>query len=551
LSVGATLPVLFESSDSATVHADPANAVWLTLVYAIAGERFEQLVRRYYMALYHFRQQRSRPRLRSAIELKADGKQAALLGILEWIEQNKVERSKATCEGKTGTVFFDAHPDAEDESLPAVFRDFSKAPPSLTLILSGQGRPPCDGMCLLRAFLAAPLMDVGDDPTSVYRLLHSNPTFARTCGFLGPAAMKQPGELTSRRLPSLSVCAEFSEVMTRYGLWQLGRLEQVRENIDTGALEIENTVCFDTTHVEANSHCDNVVPPQANTAAQNEGDKPKHRKVPRLRKMCDCGRDKWEACEHPWTPTDQGAGIVFKGGTRVFWAHKASVVIFGESEIPFDVRACLYAAESDGKTLLPHLEMLERDLPEAISRIEHVVADAAYQGNRDAVERFREGVQLTVPVQARQVNPKLADSFDGIRCFTRIGIPICLGGHRFQLRGRDISDERYIFVAPDDASGKPVCATCPHAANCLKKGQRRHIRVHRRDLPQIHWDHPQHSVRSRQRYKVRTAVERAIKRMKVDLLGEHLTHRDVDRVQAHFDRKLLTLHILLAVNHSA
>jgi hypothetical protein len=45
-------------------------------------------------------------------------------------------------------------------------------------------------------------------------------------------------------------------------------------------------------------------------------------------------------------------------------------------------------------------------------------------------------------------------------------------------------------------------------------------------------------------------VERAIKRLKVDLRGEHLTHRDVHRVQAHFDRKLLTLHLLLAATAS-
>jgi hypothetical protein len=34
--------------------------------------------------------------------------------------------------------------------------------------------------------------------------------------------------------------------------------------------------------------------------------------------------------------------------------------------------------------------------------------------------------------------------------------------------------------------------------------------------------------------------------LKVDLNGEHLTHRDAHRVQAHLDRKLLTLHLLLA-----
>ena len=544
----ASAPLLFESSDSATVLGDPVNEEWLAVVSAVSFERFDELVRRYYVALYHFRQQPSRSRLPNAVEVDAKGKQLALEGMLETLEQGKADRKEAAEEGKDGKVLFDGKPDSKDENLPEVLRDFSKAPQSLTAILSGRGRPPCDGDCLLRAFLAAPLMGVGDDPTSVHRVLRSNPTFARACGFLGPDAMKQPWELTSRRLPSLSVCAEFSEVMTRYGLWHLARLEQVRENISSGALEIEDTVSFDTTHMEANSHCANVVPPGAEP--EKDGGKPKHRKVPRMRKWCDCGHEHWEVCEHPWSPTDQGAAVVVKGPTRIYWAHKASVAAFGASEIPFDVRICGYAAESDGRTLVPHLRLLERDLPEALKELAHILADDAYRHNGDVVEQFGQQARLTVPVHGKKVNPQLAGAFDGINRFTPAGIPICEEEHRFELRGRDIIEERYIWVAPDDDQGQPVCAACPLSGSCLGKGQRRHIRVPRRDLPQIDWDHPQHSVRNRARYGMRTGVERAIKRLKIDLNGEHLTHRDVHRVQAHLDRKLLTLHLLLAVSHS-
>lgn len=79
----------------------------------------------------------------------------------------------------------------------------------------------------------------------------------------------------------------------------------------------------------------------------------------------------------------------------------------------------------------------------------------------------------------------------------------------------------------------------------MNKGTRRHIRVAREDFPQIDWEHPQHLARNNARYQKRTGVERAIKRLKVDLNGEHLTHRDALRVQAHLERKLLTLHLLL------
>ena len=38
------------------------------------------------------------------------------------------------------------------------------------------------------------------------------------------------------------------------------RLEQVRSNLVSGVVEVEDPLCFDTTHLEAHSHCANVVP---------------------------------------------------------------------------------------------------------------------------------------------------------------------------------------------------------------------------------------------------------------------------------------------------
>ena len=155
--------------------------------------------------------------------------------------------------------------------------------------------------------------------------------------------------------------------------------------------------------------------------------------------------------------------------------------------------------------------------------------------------------QTIVPVHGRKPRSGLAEQFNGIDRFTPIGVPICDGGHRFEFFGRDILGHHYLWAAPLDEHDSPVCAGCPQAETCLKRGERRHIRVHRDDQPQIDWDYPQHSTRERARYQRRTGVERAIKRLKVDLHGEHLTHRDSLRVQAHLDRKLLTLHLLLEV----
>ncbi len=537
-----TASVLFESTDAPAVLTDPANQDWLAVVRAIAGERYELLERRYYTALYHFRRQRSRSTLPGCTQVSAQSKAQALQGMLDVLDARKASRKEQDGADKVD-VFVEARPDSQDESLPEALRDFSKPPPSLGDLLDGPGRPPCNALCLMRAFLAAPLLGVGDSPTSVHGLLRSNPTLARACGFLGRDALKQSFELSSRRLPSQSVCEEFSEVMTRYGLWHLARIEQVRDNLASGAVAIEDTLSFDTTHIEAHSHCANVVPADAKV---EEGKKPKHRKVPRMRKGCACGKEHWESCGHAWTPTDQGAAVVVKGPTRVYWAHKTSVVAFGDSEIPIDVRVLQYAAEHDGKTLVPHLEVLQRDVPEVVAPLRHVLADDAYKENREAVGCFGQQARLTVPVHPNgKSKAQIAASFDGINRFTPIGIPVCEAGHRLEMRGRDLSSERYIWAAPDDEKGDSVCAGCPLAATCLTKGTRRHIRVERNDFPQIHWDHPQHFARNNSRYQKRTGVERAIKRLKVDLNAEHLTHRDALRVQAHVDRKLLTLHLLL------
>jgi hypothetical protein len=537
-----TSPVLFESTDAHAVLSDSANEDWLALLRGVAGELFEDVASRYYAALSHFRRQQLRVPLPGRREVTASGKEQAFQAYLELMDERKRSEKAASSRDATA-IFVEAQPDSQDESLPECLRDFSNPPPALSTLLAGPGRPPCDAMCLMRAFLGAPLVVGSGSPTDVFRLLRSNPTYARACGFLGRGAKKQPGELTSRKLPSQSTCEEFSEVMTRYGLWQCARIEQVRENLASGVVELEDTVAFDTTHVEANSHCGNVVPADAKTKS---GKKPKHRKVPRLCKRCGCGKDEWESCEHSWVPTDQGAAVVVKGPTRIFWAHKTSVAAFGKSEIPIDVRCLQYAAEHDGKTLVPHLDLLARDFPEVIELLRHVLADDAYQGNDEAVAQFGNQAQLSVPIHpSRASKTKIAATYDGIDRFTPIGVPVCDAGHRFQMRGRDILGERYIWVAPDDDTGASVCQSCAKLLTCLKKGTRRHIRVDRFDFPQIDWEHPQHLVKNNKLYQRRTGVERAIKRLKVDLNAQKLTHRDGPRVQAHLDRALLSLHILI------
>ena len=536
-----TALLLFESSENHALINDPANEDWVTLLGELDDGRFDLVARRYYLALRHFRKQYSRPPIQGQIPIAAPGKEQAQQQMLAMLKQHNVSRNQTEGEQAT-TVFVETMP--QNDKLPEALRDSTKVPPPASVILDGPGRPPCDALCLLRAFLAAPLLGVDDSPTSVFRLLHNNSNFAHYCGFLGRNVLKQEGEATSRRLPCRQVCEEFDEVMTRYGLWHLARLQKVRENLASGVVKLETTAVFDTTHLEANSHCANVVP--ANTNRDKDDKKNKHRKVPRMRKRCGCGKQKWEHCEHPWFPTDSGAAVVVKGKTRIYWGHKASVASFADSEVPFDVRVCQYGAQNDGKTLVPHLEVLMRELPKSILPLQYILADDAYRHNKAEVARFGKEARLITPVHGRKADASLAQNFEGISHFTPAGVPVCENGHRFQMLGRDIGSERYIWAAPYGEAGQSVCNGCPFASSCLNKGTRRHIRVPRGLQPHIDWEHPQHFSREQARYRKRTGVERAIKRLKVDLRGEHLTHRDALRVQAHLDRKLLTLHLLLS-----
>ena len=528
-------PVLVESTDSRAVVSDPVNVVWLGLVRAIDGVLFDLIARCYYLALSHFRSGRSRPVVAGIILLDAADKQQAQRELHQHLRAHSSDDD----------TFVPIGVDPNDESIPLALRDPSHPPPRLRDLLDGPGAPPIDALCLMRAFLVAPLINVTDSPQSVHLALHSNPTFARACGFAGPGATKRAGEFTTRRLPSLSACEQFNEVMTRYGLWHRARHAIVRSNLDNGVLECEDSLAFDTTHLESNSHCDNLLPQDAE-AQRDAGKKVKHFKVERDRKQCDCGKDNWPSCAHPWTSTDQGAAVVVKGPTRVYWAHKASVASFGDSEIPIDARVLNYAAHSDSKTLLPHLALLNSDMPDVVEKLRVALADSAYSCNADELAQKYPHIRLSAPIIQRKC-VGIENLFAGIDRFTATGVPVCQAGHRFDLQGRVLADQLFIWVAPDDEDGRSVCSSCPMTQGCLTKGTRRYIRVERHLTPQVNWDHPQHFRTEKALYAKRTGVERAIKRIKVDLDAQCLPYRDARRVQAFLDRKLLTLHLLLKI----
>ncbi|MBC8426751.1 transposase [bacterium] len=534
----ATAPVLFKSTTSAQTLAEPANAAWLAVLALLAGRAAELFRRRYHVALTHFRRNGRRARTSDhqfevVVDERGEAKQVLLLEVYSGGPAQ-------------AAMFVPIGPGREQlQERPGCLTDFSVPPPTLSVVLEGPGRPPIDGLCLLRSTAGAIAMGLSDAPSAVYALLRRNPTFAQECGFLGANAHKLPGEWTSRALPSESLLEEFDAVMTRYGFWHELQRKRVHDNIEEGAVVLDDVLACDTAHIMAASGCSSVTPPPTEKVPQ-----PKSRKVGRVHKLCDCGKEAWGGCLHPWQQTDPGAAVVVKGPTRKHWAHKASIVTTGRTDIPLSIRVCNYAATPDGKTLLPHLAELAEELPRAVKTANTVVADAVYRGNNEGAKKY--DIDVIVGITGRKTRASLAGRYPGIDRFTPNGVPVCQAGHAFAFRGRDIKQERFIWQATADEGGTPVCTGCSLAPRCLVSGSsRRHLRVQRQDFPQIDWEHPQHQALHAATYSLRTGVERGIKRIKKDLGGEHLTRRGASRVQAHLDRRMLVLHLLLAAANTS
>lgn len=110
-------PVLFESMDHRSVLEDPANLDWLLALDQMESSHVEDVARRYHLALSHLRADRSGPKLGHEIEVHAEGRQQALEGMLEILEQRKAQ-SLSDLDSRAPSVLYDALPQSLDETLP-------------------------------------------------------------------------------------------------------------------------------------------------------------------------------------------------------------------------------------------------------------------------------------------------------------------------------------------------------------------------------------------------------------------------------------------------
>jgi len=100
---------------------------------------------------------------------------------------------------------------------------------------------------------------------------------------------------------------------------------------------------------------------------------------------------------------------------------------------------------------------------------------------------------------------------------------ICKGGFEMDYRGSRYELEKFIYHAPRDEAGRPVCDNCEFKPVCCpiaKNGRAATISFDM--LPHIDHEDPPMAKRFKAMMKLRPSVERMIKRLKCDLSDDRL-----------------------------
>ena len=268
-------------------------------------------------------------------------------------------------------------------------------------------------------------------------------------------------------------------------------------------------------------------------------------------KKCRC-RDR-RTCSHEWVQSDHGAGTVVKGtktGKKKYWAHKAAV-LSTTSGIPLDAHAMTDAATHDGEPVVPHLEIFFQTYPKLKSVFTTLLADAAYddeETKQKVEDQF--GLTLMTPVNPRSIRPRTEGLGRGMKALSPVGTLTCKADREMPYKGASFERERFLYDPPRLATGEVACLTCPFREACCRRDntQGRQIEVAFDQLPHINPSEPPMAKRFKVLMRRRTAVERAIKRLKLDFGDDHLTRRGTIAFQAHLDRSLIALHLMLRLD---
>lgn len=510
-----------ESDDQLLLQTE--HAEWYRVLHDFAWQDYRDVAAAYYDALYQFNLeprgiQKSQTPETSAkdAELKEEAKQRLLF-------------DRPTMD-KTASILFEAE---RPPSPPKNVNPASIAPGVVPLRMAGR-KHKCF-FALLESFLGVSLMGFPPEPETVHLLLTSNLSFARVCGFVPKTT---DDAYWYRFVPSLRKLQQFDQVMRDFGLWDRIKWDEVQRNIEAGVIQPENELVGDTTHYYAYSAFETV------RYIDDDG-KEKKKSQSKTTKACRC--EDWKTCPHPWQLADDGAGTIVKSGNKMYWGHKSSVIGLPRQGIPLDAVAVADAATFDGKTLLPHLERLFEYLPDVKPWIDRVLYDSACN-DRTLKQTIKD--QFDIELKA-SLNPRrrktVTDNLPrGMDKLTPYGALVCLGGCEMEYIGVRYNNEKFIYQAPVDANGKPVCETCEFKTTCCPNAIGPRVATIAFDqLPHIDPDDPPMAKRFKAIMQRRPSVERMIKRLKCDMSDDTLSKRSNASFQAYLDKSMIAFHILL------
>lgn len=379
------------------------------------------------------------------------------------------------------------------------------------LIPSKAGRKPHPFFPMFRAFLLAPLLKIEMNVESVYLQVSSNRLFFEVCGF--------------EKLPSKRSFERFDQIMTENGLLEKARQRMVQINIDLGILPEEDTVCVDTTHVEAEATLGKTT-----KACDHTG-------------PCDC----------PEVPTDDNVGLIRKSTSVSYVGHKTSLLSGAKGQVPLS-RVVVRGNTPDMKTLGETLETFKQEYPKVARSIDKVLADGIYQ-NQDNQKICREvlDAKLYAPINARNRKKQKVEA-RGIDHIDQRGVPHCISGHPMIYLGQDKQKEQYIWGCPvhhPQAKDDSLCCECPmHELCCGQAEHGRVFRVDQQQTPQIDPEMPQHSQTFKKTYMQRTGIERVIGNLKEGFSLRRVHKRGKKAAEAHADRCILSMHIMVYTNYA-